>query len=327
MKLTCIAYTNTYVYNFQTRIILFVCLIILISGISCRNDSKKKSLKFTDYPDMQIGFSTQNFQAAMDNNIQNLTEIIEYASAEGYQFIQLRDPLAKLTQEECIALSKVAEEKGIDVIYEIHKNPLDSGYFEVFQRGLANTVLFPGPGILRTVISGSEFKADPLKKGWSKDEFLQLVKISDSCSIIAKRENVQFIVENFDESFFGDGISYFGFTDLLKSSPGTGLQFDMSNMFRRPTRKMTDPEKVLEYLTSLGNQWTTTHLKTVQVMGGDMQSVLTENPLPVEKIIELMGKQNVIYAAFELSSVPEKELCFDNHAASVQFLKEKGILE
>ena len=306
---------------------LVMIWFILLSGVACQNQPEKKSLKFTDYPDLKLGFSTQNFQAAMKNNIQDLTEIIEYASSEGYQFIELRDPLATLTREECNVLAEVAQEKKIDVIYEIHKNLLDTGYFDVFQRGLANTVLFPGPGILRTVISGSEFSTDPSKKGWIKDEFLLLVKMSDSCAAAARQKNVRFIVENFDESFFGDGTNYYGITDLLSRSTSTGFQFDMSNMFRKPAREMAEPETVIRYMQSIGNQWITTHLKTVLVKGGDMQPILTKNPIPVEKVIELMGKQDVIYAAFELASVPEKKMCFDNHAASVQFLKEIGVLE
>ena len=90
---------------------------------------------------------------------------------------------------------------------------------------------------------------------------------------------------------------------------------------------MTEPDKVLEYLPTIGNQWVTTHLKTVLTKGGDMQPVLTENPLPVEKIVELMGKQKIIYAAFELASVPDKQQCFANHSASIKFLRDKGLLK
>jgi sugar phosphate isomerase/epimerase len=306
---------------------ILIWLIFLVASIACRTQPEKKLLKFADYPDMQLGFSTQNFQAAMENNVQNLTEILEYASAEGYQFIELRDPQAKLSEEECSALAKVAGETKIDVIYEIHKNLLDTGFFKIFERGLKNTLIFPGPGILRTVVSGSEFKNNPAKKGWSKDEFLQLTKISDSCIKIAESNNVKFIVENFDEAFFGEDENYYGFADLLNKSPGTGLQLDMSNMFRKPARVMTEPREVMEYLSTLVNQWSTTHLKTVLVKGGDMQPVLTDNPITVEEIIKLMGKKNIKYAALELASVPDKQQCFKNHSLCVQFLKDKSLIK
>ncbi len=307
---------------------LYVLLFLFIAGsFACNTQTTKKSLAFKDYPDLKLGFSTQNFLAAMPNNVGNLTEIIEYASKEGYNFIELRDELAKLTTEECDTLADVAKKNNIDVIYEIHKNPLDSGYFEIFKKGLANTKLFPGPGILRTVVSKSEFEKTPDKKGWTREELEHLAKLTDSCAMIAKAQGVKFIVENFNEAFFGDGLTYFGISDLLANTSGTGLQLDMSNMFRKPSRDMTEPDKVVQYLETIGNRWVTTHLKTVLVKGGDMQPKLTENPLPVEKVVELMGKQHVLYAAFELASVPDKQQCFANHAASVQFLKDKGLLK
>ena len=77
----------------------------------------------------------------------------------------------------------------------------------------------------------------------------------------------------------------------------------------------------------MGNRWVTSHLKTVHIVGGTMQPVLTENPLPVEKVVTMMGQHNVIYAALELASVADKQQCFHNHDQSIKFLKNKGILK
>lgn len=145
--------------------------------------------------------------------------------------------------------------------------------------------------------------------------------------MIAKSKNIRFIVENFNEAFFGDSLTYFGISDLFANTFRVGFQFDMSNMFRKPARVLTDPNKVVQYLPTLGNRWVTTHLKTVLDIGGDVQPRLTDNPLPVEKVVELMGQQNVLYAAFELSPVADKQECFDNHEASIQFLKDKDLLK
>ena len=75
----------------------------------------------------------------------------------------------------------------------------------------------------------------------------------------------------------------------------------------------------------MGNRWVTTHLKTI--LGGEMQPILTDNPLPVEEVIALMGKQNVLYVTLELAGVADKQQCYDNHATSIQFLKNKRILK
>jgi len=300
-------------------------MVLFILFIACSNQPSKKKLEYKNYPNLQIGFSTQNFLKAMPNSVANLTELIEYASKEGYQFIEIRDELAKLTASECEALAEVAKKNKVDVIYELHKNPLDTGFFKVFERGLANTLLFPGPGILRTVLSRVEF--DTVMKGWTKAELNQLTKMTDSCATIARSKNMRFIVENFNEPFLGNDPIYFGLSDMFAGTKLTGLQFDLGNPFRKPVMAKADPEKVLEYLPSLGNRWVTTHLKTVLVMGGDMQAVLSENPLPIEKVVDLMAKQNVIYGALELAALPDKQQCYDNHAASIKFLKDIGVLK
>lgn len=305
---------------------LFILLTFSLLFSSCNTKPGKKILAYKDYPNLKIGFSTQNFQKAMPLNVESLTELIAYASEEGYQFIEIRDDLAKLTTEDCKAIADVAASKKIDVIYEIHKNLLDTGYFKVFERGLANMILFPVPGIIRTVISKTEFDADPNKKGWTKEELYRITKISDSCAIIAGSKNIKFIVENLNESFFGDS-TYFGLNDFFANTTATGFQLDLGNPYRSLVRVKADPLKVEEYLSTMGNRWVTTHLKTVLSVGGEMQPFLTDNPMSVEKVIELMGKQNVLYGALELASVADKKLCFANHAKSVQFLKDKGVLK
>jgi sugar phosphate isomerase/epimerase len=306
---------------------LFILFVFMFGLSSCNTPPAKQSMAFKDYPNLKIGFSTQNFQKAMPVDVESLTELIEYASKEGYQFIELRDDLAKLTDVECKVLAEVAQKNKIDVIYEIHKNPLDSGYIKVFEKGLANTLLFNGPGIMRTLVSKSEFEADAAKKGWNVEELNKLARLSDSCALIAKGKNVQFIVENLNEPFFSNDSTYFGLADFFSKTSVTGLQLDISNPFRKSSRGKADPGEVIKYLSSMGSRWVTTHLKTVPEMGGEPQPILTNNPLPIEKVVELMGEKNVPYVTLELAPVAEKQQCFDNQATSIRFLKEKGLLK
>lgn len=284
----------------------------------------KVPLKFREYKNLKIGFSTQDFQNAMPVDLPSLTEIIEYASEEGYNFIMLRDELAELTYDDSKELAGIARKNNIDVIYEIHKNPLDSGYYEIFERGLANTLLYPGPGILRTLVSKSEFVADSSRKGWSWDELTELVRISETSATMAKQNDVRFIVENFNEAFFGNAPDYFGLSDFFEHTTLTGLQFDISNPFRNTSRSKANPENVMSFLRTLGSRWVTTHLKTA--LDGEMQPVLTENPIPVEDVVALMAERNIKYVTLELAGVNDKKQCYDNHALSIQFLKNKGIL-
>ncbi len=285
----------------------------------------KASLSFTNYPNLKIGFSTQNFQKFMKLNVGNLSELIDYAFSEGYQFIMIRDDYAELSDFECIALAEYAKKCDIEVIYEIHKNPLDESYMNVFEKALRNTALFGEPGIIRTIVSKSEFDNDPLKKGWTESEFLRLTKICDDCTAVANKKNIKFVVENFNEAFFGDGQSYFGLADLITNTQGTGIQFDISNPFINTSREKADPDRVEQYLNSNAKRWITTHLKTI--IDGEVQSVLTDNPIPIERIIKLMGIHCINWIAIELPGEKDKDHCYNNHATSIKYLKDIGILK
>jgi len=285
----------------------------------------KPTLTFTNHPGLRIGFSTQNFQKAMPVDVESLTGLFEYGSEEGYHFIMIRDDLAKLTEDECEKLAETARKNNLDIIYEIHKNPLESGYKEIFEKGLRNVKLFKGPGILRTLVSKSEFDNDPLKKGWTKDELSRLGEICDGSAAEARLSNIKFIVENFNEAFFGDGQTYYGLVDLFKNTIYTGLQFDISNPFRNTSRDKADPDRVIRFLQSLGNRWITTHLKTI--LDGEMQPVLTDNPITVEKIIDMMGSHNIPWVTLELAGDPDKQQCYNNHSVSLKYLRDKKILK
>lgn len=307
--------------------IFFVLQSLPIILVSCIMQHEKESLEFTDYPNLQIGFSTQNFQKAITPDVEGLAEVISFASESGFDFIQLRDNLVTLSAQTCKILADVAKTNNIKIIYEIQKSPLDADFREVFERAMKNMDFFPDPGILRTLVSNSEFTDNNSKIGWNKDEFFELVEIVNDCAQISKSKNVQLIVENFNEPFFGDNLSFFGLSDFFANTSHIGFQFDMSNPYSRTSRKKADPEYIIEYMSKMENRWIVTHLKTIGNVGGIMQNVISENPIPVEKIIEIMGKKNVKYVSLELASADNKQECFNNHISSINYLKEKGILK
>jgi hypothetical protein len=286
---------------------------------------ERRSLDFKDYPNLIPGISTFNFLKSIPLDIPGLTEIIEYASETGFKYVEVRDFQADLTIDQCKELASVADKNQIDLIYVFNKNPLDPGFNEVFERALTNVLLLPGPGILRALVSRTEFDADKLKKGWDSEELARLADIADHCAQISSERNIRFVVENNNESFFGDGMTCFGLAEFFEKSRYTGLQMDIANPFCNSSRVKNDPERVFSFLSGLGDRWIETHLKTVK--NGEPQPVLTENPLKVEKIVDLMGRMNVKYVTLELVSAERKEECFDNHALSIKFLIDHGVLK
>jgi len=213
----------------------------------------------------------------------------------------------------------------IGVIYEINVNLLHPEFREVFERGLGNTLLFGQPAILRAPVANSEFAGNPGKVGWTIEELKDAAVMAEQCAELAADTGVRFIVENTVEPFFGKSPEYFGLSDFLKHTKKTGLQFDLCNAFVNGSSMKADPDAVADFLDGLGDRWVTTHVKTA--VDGVAQPVVGENPLPVERITELMGKNGVDYFALELVAVEDPEACFDNHRASINFLRDLGILE
>jgi len=276
------------------------------------------------YPGIKLGFSTQNFLNCLPVSVNNGKELLDFAADEGYAFIELRDPSADLSLEDCLDLAVHASEKKVEVIYEIHRDLFSPDFKEVFDRALRNTAAFGQPGILRSIMSWSEFTADVEKTGWTARELDHLASLADQCAAEAKSLDVQFILENIIEPWFGNDGGY-GLADFFRKTSGTGLQFDTANPFLPSCRGSADPDDVAEHLGQIADRWVTTHLKCGK--DGAFQPMLEENPMPYQKIFKLMSQNQVKYAALELLSVDDKQACFDNHQKSIEYLASQNLVE
>lgn len=277
-----------------------------------------------NYPGIVLGFSTQNFLKAMPLGVDHLKELLDFASEEGYAFIELRDPNADLSEVDCRILADYAWNKRVEVIYEIHKDLFDPDFQQVFDRALRNTSIFGEPGILRSILSWSEFAADKNKMGWTREELDYLTTRAESFAKTAKMEDVRLILENVIEPWSGKE-GAFGLTDFFDRTSLVGLQFDTANPFLSSCRGMANPDSVTSYLSSIPEKWITTHLKCA----ADDQShpVLKDNPLPFEKVFELMAEGGVSYAALELLAADTREACMENHRKSMKYLCDKKLVE
>lgn len=291
---------------------------------SCSGPGGKK-LTFPDYPEMKIGFSTQNFMNAMPFDAESITELIHYASEQGYQFIELRDNQAQLTPEACKMLAKEGADAGIGLIYEINLNLLHPDFPDVFERALENAVQLGEPGILRAGIALSEFADDPDKVGWTADELEEASLMAEDCAERAADKGVTFIVENIIEPFFGSPPGYYGLNDLFDRTVLVGLQFDLCNAFVTGSRMQAQPDQVAGFLGTLGNRWVTTHVKTS--VDGIAQPVLGESPLSIPRVVDLMGTGGVHYFSLELVALESRESCMANHDKSIRYLQDLGILK
>ena len=298
-----------------------MALVILFSA--CQPNERK--IEFRNFSNLKLGFTTQNFIEAVPVSKENSIMFIDYAKAKGFSWIELRDSEATLTSEECREISDYAATKGIEIAYAIQKGLLDEDYWEVFNRGVINASVFKGPGTFRSLACGDKFSVDQQKKGWNAGEFEILLANARKAVQEAKWHGLQMVFENGNESLSGKDSTYFGLNELFANAGETvGWQFDVANPFSGSRGKPTVND-VTEFLEKYKSRLHYIHLKSS--VNGTAQAVLSENPLPFEKVFRIMNENNIPYVAIELAAVKSKEEVEQNMDRSISYLKEEGFIK
>jgi sugar phosphate isomerase/epimerase len=296
-------------------IILILSLVFLGSSAYCA----EKKIVLNKYPDLKIGFTTVNFIKALPVTVQNMKTLVDYASDQGFTWIELRDPNAVLTLDECKQIANYARSKKIEVAYAMGVGLMDANFWEVFSRGLANAAVFDGPQTIRTAAPGNEFNIDPKKTAWTLNELNTVVATANKAANQAKALGLQYVTENAFEVVKGDGLTSFGTTEYFANvNSNVGLQLDTGNFFC-VARIWTKPEDARAFLEKYISKLAYIHLKTSS-KDHKTQPVLAENELEFDIFFALMTKYKVPYVAFELAQAPTFQECADNHKKSVEYL-------
>ncbi|MCE5284125.1 MAG: sugar phosphate isomerase/epimerase [Deltaproteobacteria bacterium] len=280
-----------------------------------------KAVQLGKYPNLKIGFTSQNLVKWLPHNVVNLKTIIDFASKEGFAFIELRDPNADLSYDDARQVAAYAKQKKVEVIYAMGVGGLDANYFEAFSRGLANAMLFNGPRIVRTGANGKEMAADPGKQFWTAAEFDRLVGNLNKAANTAKTFGYTLYVENANEGLKGDGAGTFGTADLFGPkgvNANVGFQLDMANFFC-VSRVVSPPEAVKAFFEANVKKVGYSHLKTS--INRKPQTTLNENELPFATYFSALSKEGKVYVAIELANPNTLEEAYANHLKSVDYLK------
>jgi len=273
------------------------------------------------YPAIKIGFTTQNFLQPLPVSLDNAKVMVDFAAANGFPWIEYRDPSAKLTVKECKELAAYAKARNVEVAYAVQIGLLDPAFWEIFSRGVANAPVFEGPKTFRSLIAGGEFAPDPKKTGWSLGELFKLVKTANHAGNIAKSNGVQYVGENSSEVLKGDGMTNFGTTEFFaNANSNVGWQMDMANFFS-VCRVVAKPEDAKAFLEKHIGKLYYAHMKASSAEHKSTD-VLQENELAFEKILDIMAKNKVNYIAIELNQKPGFEECANNLMKSIDFLKK-----
>ena len=282
-----------------------------------------EKIKFQEYPDLKLGFTTQNFLQAMPVTLDNSRLLIDYADSLGFDWLELRDPDATLSLEECTQISSYARQKDIEVSYAIQKGLLDEDFWPTFERGVINATAFQSPKIIRSLASGVEISGDENRKGWTAEELERVVQRADSAAALAKENGLQYVIENGAEAFFGDG-EYYGIADAFdRVGEDVGWQFDTANPFS-VSRSHASADSVNTFLRDHADNLFYIHLKSAQE--GAAQPMLTDNPLALGDIFQVMAAHDVKYVAIELQSVADRDEAFANMQKSLDYLKSQQFI-
>jgi sugar phosphate isomerase/epimerase len=247
---------------------------LLVLGLAATTNMLSAStLASPDFPAVRWGFTTVNFLPHIPVTVESSKAHIDLAKELGFQWIELRDPDAALTPDQCREIAAHARQSGIEVNYSAQRGLLAEDFWEVFERAAANTGLFDGPRTIRVLAlrgSGDE--------GWSEVEFARMVEVANE----------------------GGGQTYRGMTEfLLATEPGVLLQLDTANLFTGPVE--VTPEEAEAFIRRFADRISYLHIKSAR----DRKAlpVLDGNPLPFEQIFTLLeSKGKRLYAAIELAS-------------------------
>lgn len=303
------------------KFLVIMGILLLVGAFLGGTAFAAEKIVLKKYPDMKIGFTTQNFLQPLPVSLKNAKKLVDWASDQGFAWIEYRDPGAKLTLNECKQLAAYAKGKKLEVSYAAQVGILDPTFWEIFYRGVANAAVFEGPKTFRTLIAGAEFDPDPKKTAWNLNQLFKLVKKANMAANIAKSKGVQYVGENSTAALKGDGINSFGTTEFFANvNSNMGWQMDTANFFAG-IRVLPRPEEAQAFLERNIGKLFYVHVKSSS-KEHKSTDILEENELPFDVIFALLSKNKVNYLALELNQKPKLEDCQSNLMKSIEFLKK-----
>lgn len=271
-----------------------------------------------DFPGVRWGFTTVNFLPHVPTTVTSAKAHIDLAKSLGLQWIELRDPDAALTPDECREIAAHARHNEIAVNYSAQRGLLAEDFWEVFERAAANTAVFDGPRTIRVLAlrgSGDE--------GWNDAEFARMIEVANEGARRAAEKGLRFAVENADAALDGRGKDYRGMTEFLSAAePRVLLQLDTANLFTGPVE--TTPEAAADFIRAFAGRVAYVHLKSAR--DGKPMPVIANNPLHFGEILKDLGAHGAPPVVLELASAETAHAAGKNLRQSLKNLVAAELL-
>jgi sugar phosphate isomerase/epimerase len=304
------------------RALVMLAVLTLCLGILAAAVQAGEKVVLPRYPDLKVGFTTWNFSKQMPVNLVNAKKFVDFASEQGFSWMELRDPNAVLTLAECKEIAVYAKQRDVEVIYAVMAGLLDPNFWEVFSRAVANANVFDGPRIVRTALPGLEFAANEKKTAWTLAEFSKIVETANQAANMARMFGLRYMVENATEPLKGDGVTSFGTTEFFANvNRNVEWQLDTANFFVT-SRVVAKGDDARAFLEKTAGKLAYVHVKTA-TKDNKPAPVLDENPrLIFEIVFWLATKNKAPYLAIELPQPNSLDELYANTKKSVEYLRQ-----
>lgn len=291
-------------------------LVVVFLGTSAFAQQK---IVLKKYPDIKHGFTTTNFLKPLPVSLDNKKKLLDLAGELGCSWVEIRDPSASLSVDECKQLMAYAKSKNIEIGYALQVGLLDPKFWEIFTRGLPNAVVFEGPRTIRTLAAGPEFANDPKKTVWNLTELFKAVQVANRAANMARAVGLKYVVENAFEALKGDGVTGFGLSEFFANvNSNMFLQCDTANFFAT-SRVVTKPEEAKAFMEKYASRMPYIHIKASS-SEHKVLPVLAQNELDFDTVFTILTKNKIRYQAIELTQPDTYEECAGNLRKSFEYL-------
>ncbi len=301
------------------RSVIFTAVVVLAVAFLATSAFAQQKMVLKKYPELKLGFTTTNFLKPLPVSLENKKKLLDLAGDLGCSWVEIRDPSASLTVDECKQLMAYAKSKNIEIGYALQVGLLDPTYWEIFTRGLPNAAVFEGPRTIRTLAAGPEFANDPKKKYWTLAELYKAILKANRAANAARTMGLKYVVENASEALKGDGMTGFGLSEFIaNANSNMFLQCDTANFFA-VSRVVTKPEEAKAFLEKYAGRMPYIHIKASS-SEHKVLPVMDQNELDFDTVFSILTKNKVRYAAIELTQPDTFEACANNLKKSFEYL-------
>jgi len=187
-----------------------------------------------------LGLTTRTFSKVVKRGAVTYEGIIQWAAANGFGWVELRDSRADMDDDDLRRLGSIASESGLALQYAWDgTNLLADSSDGLFARGLSKASQLHGARFCRVTIAGKVFRENRARLGYTLEEVRRISSTVGQQVGAAEGRGITLVFENSHEPLRGDGRRFLGIRELLQQIEVMNLAFDPANFLNLKPPLMT----------------------------------------------------------------------------------------